>query len=102
MKEIKNFKSALRAASHETANYMTGHLRAEAEASGWPENITRRMRIDGSFKVHVHDSHKAEVHNLEYGTPDTQPTAAIRRFNNRTHESEKFLAGRLSKLLGEI
>jgi hypothetical protein len=32
--------------------------------------------------------------NLEYGTPGQQPTAAIRRFNNRQEEAEKFLVGR--------
>ena len=105
MKEIAAFHSALTKASHETSHFMSAHLRSEARASGWPTDVTNRMRVkygkDG-FEAHVHDTHKAAAENLEYGTPDTQPTAAIRRFGNRTQESEKFLLGRLSKHLGDL
>ena len=76
---------------------MSAHLRSETRASGWPERVVRGMHVtydDGKFAVRSHPTHKAEVLNLEYGTPDTQPTAAIRRFNNRQYESEKFLVKR--------
>jgi hypothetical protein len=84
---------------------MTSHLRAETHASGWPTDISRRVRVshkDGSFDVHTHHSVEAQVHDLEYGTPDDRPTAAIRRFSNRTSEAETFLLGRMSRILGEI
>ena len=105
MKEIQAFHSALKHATNDASRYMTSHLRSEAHASGWPSHITRNMKVthgaDG-FQAHVHDSHKAEAEDLEYGTPSTQPTAAVRRFANRTQEAEKFLVGRMSKMLGEL
>lgn len=105
MKEIKAFKSALDKASNDAAHFMTAHLRAETHASGWPTNVTRSMRVvhnKGSFEVHASDSHKNAIHNLEYGTPDERPTAAMRRYSNRTQQAEKFFVGRLSKIFGEV
>ena len=105
MKEIHAFKAALTRASHETSRLMSSHLRSEAHASGWPKEVTRRMKVtygkDG-FQAHVHDSHKAVADDLEYGTPSTRPTAAVRRFSNRTKEADTFLAGRLNQILGDL
>jgi hypothetical protein len=105
MKEIQAFHSALKRASHETSQMMSTKLRHEARASGWPSHVVRNMRVsygEAGFETHVHDAHKAEADNLEYGTTNTQPTAAVRRFANRTDEAETFLHGRLSHHLGEL
>lgn len=82
---------------------MSAQLRSEARASGWPDNIVRGMHVTydkGSFVVRSHPDHKPQVLNLEYGTPDTQPTAAIRRFSNRQHSSEYFLLKRAMQHIG--
>lgn len=105
MKEIKAFKDALHKASNDASHYMTAQLRSEAAASGWPKEVTRSMRIvhkDGSFDVHTTKKHKNAVMDLEYGTPESQPTAAIRRYGNRTHQAEEYLVKRMSKIMGEI
>jgi hypothetical protein len=105
MKEIQAFHSALHQASHETAKVMTSHLRAETHASGWPTHVTNSTKIafgENGFEAHVHDAHKDEAHKLEYGSPGNQPTAAVRRLGNRTHEAESFLVGRMSKILGDL
>lgn len=105
MKEIKAFKDALHTASNDAARFMTAHLRSEAHASGWPSDISSKMHVshkDGSFDVHVHEKHLDHALDLEYGTPDTQPTAAIRRFANRTQEAEHFIVGRMSRMLGDL
>ena len=76
---------------------MGAHLRSEARASGWPEKIVRNLHVrnsNGAFTIHGNPTHKTEILNLEYGTPDTQPTAAMRRFNNRQYEAEKFMLAR--------
>ena len=94
MIDVPKFKEALNQASVDTTRLMSAHLRTETRASGWPEKIVRGMHVrynQGKFSVHSHPDHTAEVLNLEYGTPDTQPTAAIRRFKNRTQEAEHFL-----------
>lgn len=103
MTYLKAAKESLHKASVETTRFMSAHLRSEARASGWPDHVVRGMHVtydDGNFAVHSHPDHKAEILNLEYGTPDTQPTAAIRRYANRTAEAQKFLLGRAAKHLG--
>lgn len=105
MKEIKAFKDALHHASNEAAHFMTAHLRSEAHASGWPSDVFRKMHVshsNGSFDVHVDEKHLDRALDLEYGTPDTQPTAAIRRFANRTAGAENLITGRMSQILGDL
>ena len=97
MTYLSKIKTSLHKSSVETTRMMSAHLRAETRASGWPEHIVRGMHVsysDGAFSVHSHPDHRDEILNLEYGTPNTQPTAAIRRYENRTAEAERFLLGR--------
>ena len=92
-------------AALETTRVLSSRLRSEARASNWPDDVVRHMRVsytDGEFHVHSHNDHKGQVLNLEYGTPDTLPTAAIRRFSNRTKEAEQFFMGRLGKHLESL
>ena len=103
MTYFKEIKDSIHKASVETTRFMSAHLRSEARKSGWPEDIVRHLSVkhsDGAFTVHSHESHRADVLNLEYGTPSTQPTAAIRRFKNRTSHAEKFLVNRAMSHLG--
>ena len=105
MKEIDNFLSAIHQSSHEASQVMSSQLRSEARASGWPEHVVQNMHVkynNGKFTNHVHDSHASEAADLEYGTTTQRPTAAIRRFSNRTHEAEKFLVGRVSQRVGKL
>lgn len=99
---MKQFHHILNQASHDTTRLLSAHLRSQARASGWPEHIVRHMRVSyaGDFKIGAHPEHMKEIENLEYGTPSTQPTAALRRFGNRTQEAEKFLMGRIAQQLG--
>ena len=95
--------SAITKASHDTSRLLSAHLRTEARKSGWPDHIVSTMHVtygkDG-FKNHVHPEHRAEARNLEYGTTSSQPTAAIRRFKNRTRQAEPFFIKRLAAHLG--
>ena len=97
MKYLRRLKSSINKASNETTRFMSAHLRSEARASGWPEHIVSGLHVrhdKGSFTVHSHPEHHQDVMNLEYGTSSTRPNAAIRRFNNRQQEAEKFLMKR--------
>lgn len=98
--------NALNQASHETTRLLSAHLRTEARKSGWSDDVVRSMHVtydkDG-FTSHVGARHYNKALNLEYGTPDTQPTAAVRRFNNRTAEAQHFFVNRLFKHIeGEL
>lgn len=96
------YESAVNAASRESARYMSALMRTEARASGWPEKVVRSIQVDNSFNVRVSKEHHALAMNLEYGTPDTQPTAAMRRMANRTSQVEHFFVRRLSSLAGGV
>jgi len=94
--------AAIHKASQETSRLMSAHLRSEAHASNWPIHIVRGMGVTYSksgFESHVSEEHHAEALNYEYGTPNTQPTAAVRRSGNRTAEAENFFISRLGALL---
>jgi len=100
---LSQIKSSLNKATIETTRLMSAHLRIEARKSGWPAEIVRHLSVrhnDGTFTVHSHEAHRNQVLNLEYGTPSTQPTAAIRRFGNRTAGAESFLVRRTMRHLG--
>jgi len=99
---LSQVKDSLAKATVDTTRFMSAHLRIEARKSGWPDDVVRHLSVhhnDGEFTVHSHDDHRNTVMDLEYGTPSQRPTAAIRRFNNRTAASEKFLLSRTSKYL---
>ena len=94
--------NAIHKASHETSRLAGAHLRAEANASHWPAHIVSGMNVTYSkdgFVANVHDKHYDQALDHEYGTPDRQPTAAVRRSANRTRESENFLVHRIAKNL---
>ena len=102
---MKHIHSAVEKAAKQTSRYMTGQLRKEAKASGWPRHIVGNMGViydDNKFQVHVHDRHFDEAQRLEYGTEHDRPTAAIRRSSNRTKEAEQFFIGTLQKIVGEL
>jgi hypothetical protein len=90
--------NAIHKASNETAHFVGAHVRSETRKSNWPENVSRSVSVthnNGSFDVHVHDSHHTEALNHEYGTPSTGVSAAVRRTSNRTEAAENFLVKRL-------
>lgn len=102
---MKHIHSAIEEAAKHTSRYMTGQLRKEAKASGWPRHIVGNMGVtydDKRFQVHVHDRHFEEAQRLEYGTEHDRPTAAIRRSTNRTQDADKFFTSTFRKIVGEL
>ena len=105
MKSIHEFRRAIAAAGTETSHFMTAHLQKNAADHGWSPKVIRHMSVDyngGKFSIKHHPDHADEVHKLEYGTPDSQPTAAMRKFANRQHEFEDFLISRIKQHVGEL
>lgn len=77
---------------------MSAQLRAEARNAGWPSHAANALTVhyDGKdFNVVSHGNHNL-IGDLEYGTPSTSPTAAIRRFKNRMGNTEQFFMDRLT------
>lgn len=96
------YQDAVKRATRESTRYMSALMRTEARASGWPEKVVRSITVDDSFNVNVGKDHHSLAMNLEYGTPDTQPTAALRRMGNRTEQVEHFFVRRLSSFAGGV
>ena len=102
MSYLSQVKDSLSKATQDTTRFMSAHLRIEARKSGWPADVVRHLSVrhqDGNFTVHSHGDHRSTVMDLEYGTPSQRPTAAIRRFGNRTTDAETFLVRRTMKHL---
>lgn len=102
---MKHIHSAVEQAAKQTSRYMTGQMRKEAKASGWPRHVVANMGViydDKRFQVHVHDRHFDEAQRLEYGTEHDRPTAAIRRASNRTKETDQFFMSALKNIVGEL
>jgi hypothetical protein len=102
---MKHIHSAIEHAAKQTSRYMTGQLRREAKASGWPRQVSANMGViydNKKFQVHVHDNHLSEANDLEYGTTSSRPTAAIRRSTNRTQDADAFFMKTLRKVVGEL
>ena len=96
------YDNAVKRATRESTRYMSALMRTEARASGWPDKVVRSITVDDSFNVNVGKAHHALAMDLEYGTPNTQPTAALRRMGNRTTEVEQFFVRRLSAFAGGV
>ncbi len=102
---LSKFNQAIKSASHETTRLMSARLRSEAQASGWPSHVSRTLHVkhgNDGFEAHISNKHYETAMDLEYGTPSTQPTAAVRRFKNRQDEAEHFFLGRLEKHFGDL
>ena len=90
--------NSIHRASHETSRLVGAHVRSEAKANGWPPHVVKSTSVSYSkngFNANVAEKHYKEALDYEYGTPDRQPSAAIRHTANRTAESENFLINRL-------
>lgn len=99
----KEFKRAIQKASIDASRYMSVGLRREARASGWPRHIVNSLRMNYSrngFDVSVHNDYHDSAMDYEYGNTEMRPTAAIRRFVNRSQESEAFFLNRAAKHMG--
>lgn len=104
MIDTNPYANAVKKASVDTSRLLSAQMRSEARASGWPNDVVSSLSVSyskDSFNVNVHKRHYEKVMDLEYGTPETQPTAAIRRTMNRTQSAQTFFVGRLSRLLGD-
>jgi hypothetical protein len=96
---LKHFPQA----TAEAARSMTYDLRNSAIEHGWHPDIANSLHIThtgSEFKIHVPKKYRSIVHELEYGTEKTPPTAVFRKFNNRPGYMEKAFMKSISRLTG--
>lgn len=79
--------------SDRTASFLSQHLRKHALDSGWPSRLAMSLGVnhrDGHYVTSYPEHLADDVLDLEYGTPGSPPSPAIRQFHNR---AEKIAGG---------
>lgn len=87
---MKALKEAAIKAAHSTAESATHAFKQHALQHGWDRDVVANTHIayeDGKFGVKVHPDYQDRAHIHEYGDEQTPPTAAIRKFFNRSENT---------------
>ena len=91
-----SLKEVVLKASKDAAQAATHSFRAHALAHGWDKDVVAHTHVayeDGKFGVKIHSDYEDRAHVHEYGDENTPPTAAIRKFFNRSENTqEPFMA----------
>lgn len=97
-------EGALSAAGSSAARSLTKSLRSYASAHGWPTHIVSHLHVeheDGHFRARFPSQVESELMDLEFGTQNTPPSPALRRFENRMHgAADRAVMDALGKHLG--
>lgn len=73
-------------AHDQAARAATQRLRAHAASSGWPTHLAHSLSVvheNGSLRIDYPPHLSDEIEDMEYGTQDKMPIAALRTFSNR-------------------
>jgi hypothetical protein len=100
---VKDYQKAGIRAGVEAARSLTHDLRSSANDHGWHPDIVSSIHVyyDGkAMKIHVPKHLTTQVHELEYGTEKTQPSAVFRKFKNRQQVIDKAVVQALGRQLG--
>ena len=79
----KNAETAVAHARTHLERQYSEALRDHLSDAGWPPAVTAPLRVrhgDEGFDIDIPDSVEKQVLDLEYGTPDSAPTGALRQF----------------------
>lgn len=83
------------AKAHAThARHLTAALRKHAWKSGWPTKVSRHLRVvhnGEGYIIQYPESVSSTIHNLEFGTQESQPSPVMHRFMNRMDEHSDHL-----------
>lgn len=96
---MKSFIDSLDKASKDAARHMQRDLRRQARAHGWNSDVIKNtfVEYDGeTYKVKVPGSHADQAFVHEFGSPESRPTATIRKYDN-SNGAERALYKSMSK-----
>jgi hypothetical protein len=80
---IKAIEDATKVATHSFRKHALQH--------GWDSDVVAHTHVkyeNGKFGVHTHPDYQDRAFVHEYGTENVPPTAAIRKFFNRSENTE--------------
>jgi hypothetical protein len=97
------YQHALTKAGVEAARSLTMDLQQSATDHGWHPDIVKHLSVsyNGShLNIHYPDEIKSQVHNLEYGTETSAPSAVLRKFKSRSRHIDNTAVTAFSKHMG--
>jgi len=100
---VKKLVPTARKAAANASQLMTFDVREKASKNGWPDKVVNNTNVsfkNDKFNVSVSKKFESEALDLEYGTPRSRPTAAVRKFANNTSQIEKAIVKGMEKELG--
>lgn len=100
----KSLTDAITQVAADTATHVTAHLREHASAAGWPDHVVDNLHVKfngETYQVHAPEGYHEAIHNLEYGTEKSRPSAVIRKYEN-AGAAGRILAGSLDHHLGGL
>ena len=92
-----DWKTALKAAGTETAQFMTSQIREDLLAEGLDSRMVAKVRyrfFNNKFEIKMPPKVDKAVKDLNFGSSTKPPTGVLQKFENRTQEAEKFLSQR--------
>jgi hypothetical protein len=92
-----DWKTALKAAGDETAQFMTSQIREDLLAEGLDSRMVAKVRyrfFNNKFEIKMPPKVNKAVKELNFGSSTKPPTGVLQKFENRTQEAEKFLSQR--------
>lgn len=87
---MKALKEAAIKATKDAAESATHSFRTHALAHSWDADVVAHTHVayeQGKFAVKTHPDYEDRAHVHEYGDETTPPTAAIRKFFNRSENT---------------
>jgi hypothetical protein len=100
---MKSLVSSARKAAKNAANLMTFDVQKAAIQNGWSEDVAYATQVvfkNDKYQVSVSNKLDSKALDLEYGTPRSRPTAAIRKFANNTTAAQNSIVKALENELG--
>ncbi len=100
-----SFENRLHNASRNAAQALTRDLRNYLVSLGWPPQAASAVSIDyemNDFKIDISGQYADDAKLFEYGSQVVRPTAAIRKFFNRSENIHDRYFSLVEKELGEL
>jgi hypothetical protein len=101
---VSDYLKAVKEAAELASYNMTARLRKSAYENGWSSDLTHNTVVtytqEEGFGVVFDESVRQSAMDMEYGTEEIRPTAAIRKYQNSSHAEQSFMRHLKAKTKG--
>jgi hypothetical protein len=99
------FEPKVKAAAKSAAQILTKDLRQYLISLGWPPQAASAVSLHyklSSFEVEISGQYADDARLFEYGSQAMRPTAAIRKYFNRSERLQEVYFAAIEKEVGDI